>query len=163
MSDFDQDLETELHRMLDPLRSGPTPSWSVTASSGGNVKKLLGGAGAALGVKLLTGFAVAAGAATIAVAAAEVAITGSARSSGGQHVTHQVASPPRPHEGTAGDSAEKSHSGDGGVAGTGHEKDTSSGDGQGSDSHPNPKPEPASDPEPTDAPVIVRVTLPPQP
>lgn len=41
------------------------------------MKKLLGGAGAAISVKILTGIAVAAAATTFAVAATEVAITGS--------------------------------------------------------------------------------------
>ena len=41
------------------------------------MKKLLGGAGAAIGVKLLTGLAVAAAAVTVATAATEVATTGS--------------------------------------------------------------------------------------
>ena len=41
------------------------------------MKRLLGGAGAAIGVKILTGIAVAAAATTFAVAATEVAITGS--------------------------------------------------------------------------------------
>lgn len=55
------------------------------------MKKLLGGAGAAIGLKVLTGFAVAAAAATFAVAATEVATTGSLNpSSWGQRVTQQV-------------------------------------------------------------------------
>lgn len=41
------------------------------------MKRLLGGAGAAIGIKILTGVAVAAAATTIAVAATEVANTGS--------------------------------------------------------------------------------------
>ena len=41
------------------------------------MKRLLGGAGAAIGIKILTGIAVAAAATTFAVAATEVAITGS--------------------------------------------------------------------------------------
>lgn len=55
------------------------------------MKKLLGGAGAAIGLKVLSGFAVAAAAATIAVAATEVATTGSLNPSDwGQQVTQQV-------------------------------------------------------------------------
>ena len=55
------------------------------------MKKLLGGAGAALGVKILTGFAVAAAAATFAAAATEVAITGSVNPANwGQQVVTQV-------------------------------------------------------------------------
>ena len=55
------------------------------------MKKLLGGAGAAVGLKVLTGFAVAAAAATFAVAATEVATTGSLNPlNWGQQVTQQV-------------------------------------------------------------------------
>ena len=55
------------------------------------MKKLLGGAGAAIGVKILTGIAVAAAATTFAVAATEVAITGSVNPTNwGQQVTTQV-------------------------------------------------------------------------
>ena len=53
---------------------------------------LLGGAGAAIGLKIATGFAVAAMAATAAVAATEVAITGSMNPANwGQQVRQQVA------------------------------------------------------------------------
>jgi hypothetical protein len=56
------------------------------------LRKLLSGAGAALVVKALTGFAVAALAATVAGAAAEATITGSLNPSDwGQQVRHQVA------------------------------------------------------------------------
>ena len=55
------------------------------------MKKLLGGAGAAIGVKILTGIAVAAAATTFAVAATEVAITGSVNPANwGQQVTSVV-------------------------------------------------------------------------
>lgn len=55
------------------------------------MKKLLGGAGAAVGLKVLSGFAVAAAAATFAVAATEVATTGSLNPlNWGQQVTQQV-------------------------------------------------------------------------
>ncbi len=56
------------------------------------MKRLLGGAGAALGLKIATGFAVAALAATAAVAATEVALTGSINPSNwGQQVKEEVA------------------------------------------------------------------------
>ena len=55
------------------------------------MKRLLGGAGAALGVKLLTGIAVAAAAVVVAGAATEVAVTGSLNPSNwGQQVKQQV-------------------------------------------------------------------------
>jgi hypothetical protein len=91
MNDFERELEFELHRILDPMTAGPVPARSVTATSGGTMKRLLGGAGAAFGVKILTGFAVAAAAATFAAAATEVAITGSVNPlNWGQQVTQQV-------------------------------------------------------------------------
>jgi hypothetical protein len=91
MNDFEQELEHELHRILDPITALPVPARRATAS-GGSMKKLLGGAGAAVGLKIATGFAVAAMAATAAVAATEVAITGSMNpASWGQQVTQQVA------------------------------------------------------------------------
>lgn len=53
--------------------------------------KFLGGAGAAIGVKILTGIAVSAAAITIAGAATEVAVTGSPNPMDwGQQVTQQV-------------------------------------------------------------------------
>ncbi len=55
------------------------------------MKRLLGGAGAALGVKLLTGIAVAAAAVVVAGAATEVAVTGSMNPTNwGQQVKTQV-------------------------------------------------------------------------
>src|SRR5260370_37410239 len=55
------------------------------------MKRLLGGVGAALGVKLLTGIAVAAAAVVVAGAATEVAITGSLNPTNwGQQVVQQV-------------------------------------------------------------------------
>jgi hypothetical protein len=90
MNDFEQELESELHRILDPMTGGSIPA-RRTMQPGGSMKRLLGGAGAALGVKILTGFAVAAAAATFAVAATEVAITGSVNPANwGQQVTTQV-------------------------------------------------------------------------
>jgi hypothetical protein len=76
MNDFEQEMERELHRIIDPITAGPIP-FRRPMQPGGSMKKLLGGAGAAIGVKILTGIAVAAAATTFAVAATEVAITGS--------------------------------------------------------------------------------------
>jgi hypothetical protein len=91
MNDFEQELDYELHRILDPMTARPIPARRAT-TSGGRMKKLLGGAGAAIGLKIATGFAVAAMAATAAVAATEVAITGSMNPANwGQQVTQQVA------------------------------------------------------------------------
>jgi hypothetical protein len=91
MNDFERGLEEELHRILDPMTAGPIPGRRVTALSGGTMKRLLSGVGAALGVKLVTGFAIAAMAATAAVAATEVATSGSINPANwGQKVKEQV-------------------------------------------------------------------------
>jgi hypothetical protein len=90
MNDFERALELELHRILDPMTAGSIPARRTTAS-GGSMKKLLGGAGAAIGVKILTGFVVAAAAATVAVAATETAVTGTVDPTvWGQKVKQQV-------------------------------------------------------------------------
>jgi hypothetical protein len=90
MNDFERELEDDLHRLIDPIAARPIPARRAM-QPGETMKKLLGGAGAALGVKILTGFAVAAMAATAAVAATEVAITGSVNPANwGQQVTTQV-------------------------------------------------------------------------
>ncbi len=90
MDDFEQELESELHRILDPIAGAPIPSRRA-AGSGGTMKKLLGGVGAAIGVKLLTGIAVAAAAVTVAAAATEVASTGSVNPAAwGRQVSQQV-------------------------------------------------------------------------
>jgi hypothetical protein len=90
MSDFERDIERELHRALDPTLAVSIPAWR-TPTSRSITRRLLGGAGVALGVKLLTGIAAAAAAATIAGAATETAITGSLSPSvWGQQVKLQV-------------------------------------------------------------------------
>jgi hypothetical protein len=90
MNDFEREMEHELHRILDPMTAGPIP-FRRPIQPGGSMKKLLGGAGAAIGVKILTGIAVAAAATTFAVAATEVAITGSANPTNwGSQVVTQV-------------------------------------------------------------------------
>jgi len=88
--DFERELERELHRILDPTVAAPIPF--RRAPSGGTTKRLLGGAGAALGLKLATGFAVAVFAAAAAGATTEVAITGSLNPADwGKQVTKTVA------------------------------------------------------------------------
>jgi hypothetical protein len=90
MNDFERELEDDLHRLIDPIAARPIPARRAL-QPGGSMKKLLGGAGAALGIKILTGFAVAAAAATFAAAATEVAITGSVNPANwGQQVVTQV-------------------------------------------------------------------------
>src|SRR5712692_7118008 len=89
--DFERELERELHRILDPIAASPIPPRRAPLS-GGIMKRLLGGAGAAIGLKVVTGFAVAAFAAVAAGAATEVAVTGSLNPADwGQQVTKTVA------------------------------------------------------------------------
>ena len=90
IGDFELELERELHRILDPIAALPIPPRRAPVS-GGFGKRLLGGAGAALGLKLATGVAVAAFAAAAAGVATEVAVTGSLNPSNwGQSVTQAV-------------------------------------------------------------------------
>src|SRR5579872_310367 len=90
MSDFERELEQELHRILDPISAQPIPP-RRSSETGGTMRKVLGGAGAALGVKILTGVVAAAAAITVAGAATEIATTGSLNPSDwGQQVSQQV-------------------------------------------------------------------------
>jgi hypothetical protein len=68
MSDLERELEQELHRILDPIAGQPIPP-RRTIQNRRAARALLGGAGAALSLKLLTGVAVAAAAVTVAGAA----------------------------------------------------------------------------------------------
>src|SRR4029077_6782974 len=89
--DFESELERELHRILDPIAAAPIPFRRAPSSGGIMKKRLLGGIGAALGVKVLTGIAVAAAAVVVAGAATEVATTGSLNPANwGQQVKQQV-------------------------------------------------------------------------
>jgi hypothetical protein len=86
----DSDIERELHRILDPTLAVAIPAWRAPVAPG-KLRRVLGGAAAALTVKVATGLAVAAAAATVAGAAAETAITGSASPTAwGQQVKTQV-------------------------------------------------------------------------
>jgi hypothetical protein len=90
MSDFEREIEHELHRALDSAMAGTIPAWRVPRPRS-FARRLLGGAGVAIGVKVLTGIAVAAAAATVAGAATETVITGSVDPSvWGQQVKLQV-------------------------------------------------------------------------
>jgi hypothetical protein len=90
MSEFDREIESELSRILGPVDRASIPAWR-TPASGGVMKRLFGGAGVALGAKLLTGFAVAALAVTAAGVTTEVATTGSLNPTDwGQQVKQQV-------------------------------------------------------------------------
>jgi hypothetical protein len=87
MSDLERELESELHRVLDPISAVPIPP-RRTAGARSATRTVIGGAGAALTVKLLTGVAVAAAAVTVAGAAT----TGSVNPlTWGQQVSQHVA------------------------------------------------------------------------
>ena len=87
MSDLEREMEQELHRVLDPIAALPIPP-RRTLQNRRAARALLGGAGAALSLKLLTGVAVAAAAVTIA----GTATTGSLNPSDwGQQVSERVA------------------------------------------------------------------------
>jgi hypothetical protein len=87
MSDFDRDIERELDRVLGPVETSSIPAWRAPAS-GRFTKKILGGTGAALAAKIVTGFAIGAFA---AASATEAAVTGSLNPNDwGQQVVQQV-------------------------------------------------------------------------
>src|SRR5213080_4425202 len=54
MSDLERELDQELHRVLDPIAALPIPPRRMLRTRRGT-RALLGGAGAALSFKLLTG------------------------------------------------------------------------------------------------------------
>ena len=87
MSDFDREIERELGRVLGPVENASIPAWR-TPASGGFMKKILGGTGAALAAKLVTGFAIGA---LAAAGATEAVVTGSLNPNDwGQQVVQQV-------------------------------------------------------------------------
>ena len=87
MSDLDRELEFELHRILDSIDREPIPTRRTVQSRTTRTRALVGGAGAALAMKLVSGVAVAAAAVTVAGASA----TGSLDPSvWGQQVSQRV-------------------------------------------------------------------------
>jgi hypothetical protein len=185
MNDFELEMEHELHRILDPMTRGSIPA-RRPLQPGGSMKKLLGGAGAAIGVKILTGIAVAAAATTFAVAATEVAITGSVNPANwGQQVTNQVdackasaarlgvhgigqcvASFARTHGDTVSDSHAKNDKTKTGVTGNGSANPNANAkpksNGQGSSKSQGSRPSITTAGEPTDPAVVVPTSIPPQ-
>jgi hypothetical protein len=86
MSDLERELEATLRRVLDPLADRTIPA-RRTLQSRGAFKTVMGGAGAALTVKVLTGVA----AAAAAVSVAGAVTTGSLNPAAwGQQVSEQV-------------------------------------------------------------------------
>jgi hypothetical protein len=87
MNEFDKEIEDELGRVLGPVETSSIPAWRAPATRGA-IKKILGGTGAALAGKVITGFAIG----TLAAAGAtEAALSGSLNPSDwGQQVVQQV-------------------------------------------------------------------------
>ena len=153
------------------------------------MKRLLGGAGAAIGAKILTGIVVAAAATTFAVAATEVAITGSVNPlNWGQQVTNQVdackasaarlgvhgigqcvASFARTHGDTVSDGHAKNDKTKTGKTGNGSDNPNANANakdkshGQGSSHSQGSRPAITTAGEPTDPAVVVHTSIPPQP
>src|SRR5258708_33313115 len=69
MSNLERELAEELHRVLDPIAARPIPP-RRTVQGNRTLKTVLGGAGAALTIKVLTGVAGAPAAGTVAGGAA---------------------------------------------------------------------------------------------
>lgn len=86
MDDLERELEEALHRVLDPIAARPIPPRRVMQNRGA-FRTVIGGAGAALTVKVLTGIAAAAAVVTVA----GVVTTGSlSPAHWGQQVTQTV-------------------------------------------------------------------------
>ena len=86
-ADFDGRIERELNRVLGPVDGASIPAWR-TPPQVGFVRRIAGGAGAAISLKVLTGLAVVA----FAAAGTEAAVTGSLDPSvWGQQVKQEVA------------------------------------------------------------------------
>jgi len=151
MSDLERELESELHRVLDPILGLPIPARRASAP-GGYLQRLLGGAGAALTLKVLTGVAAAAAAATVAGAAttgslnptvwgqsvSQKVVSCKAALSTGQHGIGDCVSDFANQHGQAVASDARHHgnpndktTGQGGGSATGHGNDKGNGNGNG--------------------------------
>jgi len=185
MSDIERELEQELHRVLDVVSARPIPPRRAVQARTG-LKAILGGAGAALTIKVLTGVAVAAAAVTVAGAAT----TGSLNPSvWGQQVSDQVTkckqqvansgqhgiggcvSSFASQHGASVSSAARQHgngNGNGNAGGNGSSNGSGNADGHSKDKskdHPSPptKSSPAFEQEPTDPSTHPAVTVSPRP
>jgi len=179
MSELERELEQELHRVLDAVAARPIPPRRAV-HPGVGLRALVGGAGAALAVKVLTGVAVAAAAVTVAGAATtgslNPAVWGQAVSdqvvkckqqvaNSGQHGIGDCVSSFASQHGTAVSSAARQHgNGNGNPNGNGNANGNGSSNGNGnSNGHSNDKSKdhtpppktsstspPTFDPEPVD-------------
>jgi len=69
MDDFEREIELELKRVIDPLVGSSIPQRRTVQSRATRTRALVGGAGAAIAMKLATGVVAAAAAVTVAGAA----------------------------------------------------------------------------------------------
>jgi hypothetical protein len=186
MSDIERELESELHRVLDPLSALPIPTRRMPAR-GITARTVLGGAGAALSLKLLTGVVAAAAAVTVA----GTVTTGSlnpvdwgqqvsqhvadckAKLADGQHGIGDCVSSFANQHGTAVASDARHHGQDSGSGnGAGAGSSNSHGNNGNANDHakdksknhplPTPRASAAGDPEPSDPAIHPTVTVPPQ-
>ena len=96
---FEKHLEDDLHLLLDPHATGTIPAWRMPEQSSRRALPVVGGAGAALGAKIVTGAAIAV---LAAGATTEIVITHSANPiDWARNVQQQVQASPRSQGGPA--------------------------------------------------------------
>jgi hypothetical protein len=171
MSDLERDLEQELHRVLDTFSGIPIPPRRMVQARGG-ARALMGGAGAALTVKLLTGVAVAAAAVTVAGAAttgslnpivwgqhvSQTVETCKSQLAAGQHGIGDCVSPFASQHGATVASDARHHGNGNGNGSNGNSNSNGNGNGNGKDKAKDHSPAPRTqsssiptfDPEPID-------------
>jgi len=184
MSEIEREIEQELHRVLDPIAAQPIPPRRAIVQNRRTASALLGGAGAALSLKLLTGVAVAAAAVTVAGAATTGSLNPSVwgqqgtqrvqeckdKLADGQHGIGDCVSSFANQHGQAVASEARHHG-----QGNGNGNENSNGNGSSnahvnnSDANPHAKdkksqkdPGASTDHEPTDPPIESNVNIPPQ-
>jgi hypothetical protein len=147
--DLEQELERELHRVLDPVAASPIPPRRPVHRQVG-LRALTGGTGVALTVKVLSGAVVTAAAVTVA----GVATTGTVNPvDWGHEISNQVMSAPQ--HGAAGPTPASQHgSGSTGSSGTANGNAAGQSKDKGKNQNPPPKADsgsqPTLDPEPSD-------------
>jgi len=182
MSDIERELESDLHRVLDPVAAMSTiPPWRQPMRRGA-LRTVLGGAGAALSLKLLSGVAVAAAAVTVAGAATTGSINPvtwgqqvsehvaecKAKLADGQHGIGDCVSSFANQHGQAVASEARHHGqGNGNGNGNGNGSSNTNGNNGNANGHAKEKksqkdPSASTDQEPTDPPIESSVHIPPQ-
>lgn len=149
MSDLDRELEQELHRVLDPITGRSIPPRRPVQPRRAT-RTLIGGAGAALAVKVLGGVAVVAAAVTLA----GVATTDSLNPSDwGRHVKHQIsndAPAPRTTTGNTGNTTNANGDTNGSSGSTGGSGGGNTGGKDRASPESQPTTAPSRDSEPSD-------------